>query len=98
MSRWWEGMDWLKRPPEEWPKSNVTPDFDIINSEKGRLSSAPISSDNTKRIEWPLAAVMELYPSKDGSIRTGKSKMKSGEFLRPVIRLIPLEVTQKLIR
>ncbi|GFY51334.1 integrase catalytic domain-containing protein [Trichonephila inaurata madagascariensis] len=34
MSRWWEGMDWLKRPPEEWPKSNVTPDFDIINSEK----------------------------------------------------------------
>ncbi|GFY50909.1 integrase catalytic domain-containing protein [Trichonephila inaurata madagascariensis] len=34
MSRWWEGMDWLKRPPEEWPKSNVTPDFDSINSEK----------------------------------------------------------------
>ncbi|GFY55120.1 hypothetical protein TNIN_281031 [Trichonephila inaurata madagascariensis] len=33
---WWEGMDWL-RPPEEWPKSNVTPDFDIINSQKGRL-------------------------------------------------------------
>ncbi|GFY71927.1 integrase_H2C2 domain-containing protein [Trichonephila inaurata madagascariensis] len=22
--------------------------------------------DNTKRIEWPLAKVMELYPSKDG--------------------------------
>ncbi|GFY69119.1 integrase catalytic domain-containing protein, partial [Trichonephila inaurata madagascariensis] len=261
MSRWWEGMDWLKRPPEEWPKSNVTPDFDIINSEKrktvisaanhegaseekyyNRFSSYDrllrvtawmyrfftnckieksnriigvltleemnraeiavlkivqkesfsgtddkrlkaiqcyvdpnddvndltpltpsmflhdlkqegipdldilyssslnkrhayrqrvkqdlrkrfrteylghlrqsskfdknqkplqigdivlVSSDNTKRIEWPLAKVME-YPSKDGSIRLVKVKMKSGEFLRPVLRLIPLEVTQKV--
>ncbi|GFS51650.1 integrase catalytic domain-containing protein [Trichonephila inaurata madagascariensis] len=262
MSRWWEGMDWLKGPPEEWPKSNVTPDFDIINSEKrktvisaanhegaseekysNRFSSYDrllrvtawmyrfftnykieksnriigvltleemnraeiavlkivqkesfsgtddkrlkaiqcyvdpnddvndltpltpsmflhdlkqegipdldildssslnkrhayrqrvkqdlrkrfrteylghlrqsskfdenqkplqigdivlVSSDNTKRIEWPLAKVMELYPSKDGSIRLVKVKMKSGEFLRPVLRLIPLEVTQKV--
>ncbi|GFY74800.1 hypothetical protein TNIN_391831 [Trichonephila inaurata madagascariensis] len=40
MSRWWEGMDWLKRPPEEWPKSNVTPDFDIINSEKRKITRA----------------------------------------------------------
>ncbi|GFS45503.1 uncharacterized protein TNIN_382121, partial [Trichonephila inaurata madagascariensis] len=55
-----------------------------------------VSSDNTKRIEWPLAKVMELYPSKDGSIRLVKVKMKSGEFLRPVLRLIPLEVTQKV--
>ncbi|GFY53957.1 hypothetical protein TNIN_317911 [Trichonephila inaurata madagascariensis] len=39
---------------------------------------------------------MELYPSKDGSIRLVKVKMKSGEFLRPVLRLIPLEVTQKV--
>ncbi|GFY39155.1 integrase catalytic domain-containing protein [Trichonephila inaurata madagascariensis] len=31
-----------------------------------------VSSDNTKRIEWPLAKVMELYPSKDGSIRLVK--------------------------
>ncbi|GFY60050.1 DUF5641 domain-containing protein [Trichonephila inaurata madagascariensis] len=55
-----------------------------------------VSRDNTKRIEWPLAKVMELYPSKDGSIRLVKVKMKSGEFLRPVLRLIPLEVTQKV--
>ncbi|GFY45821.1 hypothetical protein TNIN_480971 [Trichonephila inaurata madagascariensis] len=53
-------------------------------------------SDNTKRIEWPLAKVIELYPSKDGSIRLVKVKMKSGEFLRLVLRLIPLEVTQKV--
>ncbi|GFY65942.1 integrase catalytic domain-containing protein [Trichonephila inaurata madagascariensis] len=55
-----------------------------------------VSSDNTKRIEWPLAKVMELYPSKDGSIRLVKVKMKSGEFLPPVLRLIPLQVTQKV--
>ncbi|GFY51333.1 transposon Tf2-9 polyprotein [Trichonephila inaurata madagascariensis] len=45
-----------------------------------------VSSVNTKRIEGPLAKVMELYPSKDGSIRLVKVKMKSGEFLRPVPR------------
>ncbi|GFY48806.1 integrase catalytic domain-containing protein [Trichonephila inaurata madagascariensis] len=79
-------------------KQEEFPDLDILDSSslnKG-VAQTTVSSDNTKRIEWPLAKVMELYPSKDGSIRLVKVKMKSGEFLRPVLRLIPLEVTQKV--
>ncbi|XP_035214248.1 uncharacterized protein LOC118188025 [Stegodyphus dumicola] len=52
-----------------------------------------VSSDNVKKIEWPLARVAMV--SKDGQVRLVKIKMKNGEFLRPVFRLIPHEVTDK---
>ncbi|XP_035206409.1 uncharacterized protein LOC118181389, partial [Stegodyphus dumicola] len=54
-----------------------------------------VSSDNVKKIEWALARVVELYRSKDGQVRIVKIKLKNREFLRPVLRLIPLEVTDK---
>ncbi|GFY69768.1 integrase catalytic domain-containing protein [Trichonephila inaurata madagascariensis] len=66
------------------------------NQKPLQIGDIVVSSDNTKRIEWPLAKVMELYPSKDGSIRLVKVKMKSGKFLRPVLLLIPLKVTQNV--
>ncbi|GFQ64057.1 DUF1758 domain-containing protein [Trichonephila clavata] len=42
-----------------------------------------VSSDNHKKIDWPLARVIQLFPSKDGDVRLTKVKMKNGEFLRP---------------
>ena len=32
-----------------------------------------IGNDNTKRIDWPLARIRELYEGKDGNIRQGRS-------------------------
>ncbi|GFQ67115.1 DUF5641 domain-containing protein [Trichonephila clavata] len=55
-----------------------------------------VSSDNLKKIEWPLARVIQLFPSKDGDVRLTKVKMKNGEFLRPIDRLIPLELSIEL--
>ena len=52
-----------------------------------------VSSNNSKKIEWSLAKVIELCPSKGGHIRQVKLKMKDSEFFRPVLRLIHLEVT-----
>lgn len=54
-----------------------------------------VSSENVKELEWPLAKVIELYLSKDGNVRLVKVKMKDGEFLRSVLRLIPPEVTHE---
>ncbi|KAJ8985568.1 hypothetical protein NQ317_011530 [Molorchus minor] len=51
-----------------------------------------IGSDNTKRLDWPLAKVEEIFPGKDGGVRLVKLKTSSGHLLRPVQRLYPLEI------
>ncbi|GFT11164.1 integrase catalytic domain-containing protein [Nephila pilipes] len=53
-----------------------------------------ISSDNTKRLDWSLGKVIELFTLQDGNIRLVKLKTKNGEVLRRVLRLYPLEVTE----
>ncbi|GFY71652.1 hypothetical protein TNIN_14451 [Trichonephila inaurata madagascariensis] len=54
-----------------------------------------VSSDNTKRIEWPLAKLWNSIRPR-WKYQTGKVKeMKSGGYT-PVLRLIPLEMTQKV--
>ncbi|GFW29070.1 integrase catalytic domain-containing protein [Trichonephila clavipes] len=32
--RWWEGPSWLKNSTEDWPKSELFPDMEVINSGK----------------------------------------------------------------
>ncbi|GFR02564.1 integrase catalytic domain-containing protein [Trichonephila clavata] len=55
-----------------------------------------VSSDNHKKIDWNLARVIQLFPSKDGDVRLTKVKMKNGELLRPIDRLIPLELSVEM--
>lgn len=51
-----------------------------------------VGNDVTKRIEWPLARVVELLPGKDGHVRLVRVVTSNGHFmLRPVQRLYPLE-------
>ncbi|GFY67405.1 uncharacterized protein TNIN_390161 [Trichonephila inaurata madagascariensis] len=35
--RWWEGPSWLENSTEDWPKSELFPDMEVINSEKKKL-------------------------------------------------------------
>ena len=51
-----------------------------------------VSSENKKRIEWPMGRILEIFPGKDGKIRLVKVKVRDGEMLRPVQRVYPLEV------
>ncbi|CAG7821123.1 unnamed protein product, partial [Allacma fusca] len=51
-----------------------------------------LEQDNKKRINWPLARVIELFPGKDGIVRVVRLRTASGEIIRPVQRLFPLEV------
>ncbi|GFQ63838.1 hypothetical protein TNCT_293001 [Trichonephila clavata] len=43
-----------------------------------------VTNTDNKRIDWPLARVIQLFPSKDGDVRLTKVKMKNGEFLGPI--------------
>jgi len=47
---------------------------------------------NQKRVLWPMARIEELFPGKDGQVRTAMVRTKTGRFLRPLQRLFPLEV------
>ena len=51
-----------------------------------------VGSDYANSLTWPLAQVLELIPGTDGVVGVVRLKTASGEFLRPVQRLYPLEV------
>ncbi|KAJ8909412.1 hypothetical protein NQ315_017031 [Exocentrus adspersus] len=50
-----------------------------------------IGDDHTKRMDWPLARVVEILPGKDQRIRLVKVETAKGQLLRPVQRLYCLE-------
>jgi hypothetical protein len=51
-----------------------------------------VGSDNANQLTWHLARVLELIPGTDGVVRVVRLKTASGEYLRPVQKLYPLEV------
>ena len=51
-----------------------------------------IENNLQKRLDWPLAVIREVYPGKDGYVRMVKLKTSKGELVRPIQKLIPLEV------
>jgi hypothetical protein len=54
-----------------------------------------IGSDNTRRLDWPLARILECIPGRDGIVRVVKMKTATGEFTRPIQRIYPLEASGK---
>ncbi|GFU65004.1 hypothetical protein TNCV_2852061 [Trichonephila clavipes] len=50
-------------------------------------------SDNSKRLNWPLGRVIELYPGKDGIERVAKIRVVNGIVIKSLQRLYPLEMT-----
>lgn len=51
-----------------------------------------IGSDGVKRLNWPLARIVELIKGKDGNVRVVRLRTQHGELLRPVQRVFPLEL------
>ncbi|KAG1682986.1 hypothetical protein GQR58_010380 [Nymphon striatum] len=64
-------------------------------SAKGRLnvgSIVLIREDNVKRLRWPLGRVQEMFPGRDGIVRSVSLKTKNGVLIRPIQRLHNLEI------
>lgn len=51
-----------------------------------------IGDDYTARLLWPLDRVMETIPGKDGIMRVVRLVTASGQLIRRIQRLYPLEV------
>lgn len=53
--------------------------------------------ENKKRVDWPMERVIEVFPSKDGVIRSVKIRIakngKISEIERPIQRLYMLETS-----
>lgn len=49
-----------------------------------------IASDQFTSQKWPLGKITETLPGKDGVLRVAKVKTSSGEFIRPVSKLVVL--------
>ena len=54
-----------------------------------------IGDDIHKRIDWPLAPVIEDIPGKDGNARVFMLKTKNGVLKRAIQRLYPLEISHE---
>ncbi|GFR20889.1 integrase catalytic domain-containing protein [Trichonephila clavata] len=51
-----------------------------------------IGSDNTKRLNWPLGRVIELFKGKDNIEPVVRLRVANGEIIRPIQRIYPLEI------
>jgi len=51
-----------------------------------------VGDDTHRRIDWPLARVVDLIAGRDGQKRVCVLKTKNGLFKRPIQRIYPLEV------
>nr|GBM29379.1 hypothetical protein AVEN_256716-1 [Araneus ventricosus]GBM29398.1 hypothetical protein AVEN_11715-1 [Araneus ventricosus] len=69
-------------------KSGI-PDLDQIDSTRDVVSV----ESTAKRINWPLAKVVQLIEGKDGVVRLVKIRTNQGDLLRSIQRLYPLEVS-----
>ena len=47
--------------------------------------------ENSPRNIWPMALVVDVYPSDDDLVRTVKVRTKSSSFVRPITKLVLLE-------
>ncbi|XP_066956296.1 uncharacterized protein [Macrobrachium rosenbergii] len=55
--------------------------------------SASVKEERVPRLLWPLGVITELYPGKDGMVRSAKVKTKRGFVTRPVQNLYNLEIS-----
>ena len=79
---------WLKEYLPLLTKRNKWTE-EVRNLEKEDL--VMIVELNVSRGMWQIGRVIEVYPGKDGSVRSAQVKTKSGNYVRPVARLCLLE-------
>ena len=49
-------------------------------------------SPENNRAHWPLGRIIEIYPGRDGQVRSVKLQVGEKKLVRPVVKLCPLEL------
>nr|CAD7607925.1 unnamed protein product [Timema genevievae] len=79
-----EGEERIKLAVKTPPKGTIT-----TNPDKSKVL---VGSDGSKRLEWPMGIIVELFPESDSITRLARVVTNKGVILRPIQRLYPLEV------
>ena len=61
------------------------------NPREGQLCL--LKGETTPPCRWPLARIVRLHPGDDGHVRVVDVRTSSGELSRPVVKLVPLPMT-----
>ncbi|GFW11849.1 integrase catalytic domain-containing protein [Trichonephila clavipes] len=77
----WYGAKLIRNPQLSLKRHNLSPGDIVL-----------IGSDNTKRLNWPLGRVMELFKSKDNIERVVRLRVANGQIICPIQRIYPLEI------
>ena len=80
-----------------WSNNYITNLPNVVKgfSQKCKLSKGDlvlIKEDNVPRLLWPIGVVVDMFPGKDGFIRSIKVRTKKGEIVRPIQRAYDLEI------
>ncbi|XP_054287608.1 uncharacterized protein LOC129003337 [Macrosteles quadrilineatus] len=100
LSRRWNFKLKLKEDLEQRFRSEYLSQL-VLHSKKKKSRQVQVGeivllgSDNTKRMDWPLAKIEKILPGKDGNIRLVEMKTSKGTVLRPIQHVFPLELVQQ---
>ena len=80
---------WLKEwipslsPRQKWMKvkKNINPGDVVL-----------VVSPNTPRGQWLLGRILEVYPGRDGHVRSVRLQVGDKQYLRPIVKVCPLEL------
>ena len=50
-----------------------------------------VVSSDTPQGQWSLGRILEVYPGKDGKVRTVKLQVGNKQYSRPIVKVCPLE-------
>ncbi|UYV71470.1 hypothetical protein LAZ67_8003414 [Cordylochernes scorpioides] len=96
---------YIKRVREDLRERYCIEYFGFLRQETRRLKTTIpfkvgymvlIGQKSLKRLHWPLARIIQLYPGKDGLVRVAKVKPLSGDKIRPIQKLYNLEITPEI--
>ncbi|GIX94263.1 reverse transcriptase [Caerostris darwini] len=82
-----EYLSELIRSPQSFSKRRNLSPGDIVL----------VGSDNTKRLNWPLGRIIELFKGKGNVERVARLRVAKGEIIRPIQRIYPLELSSSEI-
>lgn len=55
-----------------------------------------VKEDETPPLKWPLARITDVIPGKDGRIRSVQVKTTSGQYVRPIVKIVPLPTNDSI--